>query len=216
MVAPLRGAGEIMRRLRAACLLALLSAGCVSGPMLDNPMRVPGACADGKCDKPDDPTSIAVPPELYPALFDAALDAVDDYFPIAYSNRAEGRILGRPTTAPGFERPWMPGSPNFYERALVTLQAYRYRCEVQIRQAGKSGYFVDVVVHKELKDYPTTAGILNSVPIFGDAMSVDRDMFILVDPDVTTPIVTPGERWIPKGRERDIEQRILRKIHDAQ
>jgi hypothetical protein len=207
-----------MRRLRVACLLALLPAGCMTGPLLDNPMRLPGSVA-GDCTHPPathvDFAAGPPPGEAYRELFERVLDAVDDYFPIAYANRYEGRILGRPTLAPGYEQLWRPGSPDKYDRLLATLQAYRYRCEVRIREADPSGYFVDVVVRKELKDYAAPSGQFTSVPVYGDVWTVDRDHFFIVDPDVTAPLSEPGERWIPKGRETAIEQAILRKLQQC-
>jgi hypothetical protein len=198
-----------MRRLRAACFLIL--AGCTTGPMFDNPMRVSGevtvADETGAIVPSDRP-----PGEAYAELFDSVLDAVDDYFPIAYSNRYEGRVLGAPTHAPGINQFWKPGSSESYERLLVTLQAYRYRCEVRIREAEPAGYFVQVAVYKELRDYAQPSGVIASVPVFGEGGTVDREQFLVVDPDVTSPIVTPGERWIPKGRETSIEQEIIRKL----
>ncbi|HJZ89233.1 MAG TPA: hypothetical protein VKE40_00070 [Gemmataceae bacterium] len=207
-----------MHRLRAACLLALLPAGCVTRPLLDNPMRLPGAVA-GECAHPPathvDSTTELPPGEAYRELFERVLDAVDDYFPIAYANRYEGRVLGRTTFAPGYEQPWRPGSPDKYDRLLATLQPYRYRCEVRIREAEPSGYFVEVVVRKELKDYAAPSGQFTGVPIYGDIWTVDRDHFFIVDPDVTAPLSEPGERWIPKGRETAIEQAILRKLQQC-
>lgn len=199
-----------MRRLTTACLLAFLPLGCVSGPKLDNPSRLPGSGMP--CENPALIDGDSIPGEAYAELFEHCLDAVDDYFPIAYANRYEGRILGRITIAPGFEQPWKAGSPDSYERALVTLQQYRYRCEVRIREASPSGYFVQVTVRKELKDSPSPANPTVAVPIFGDSSTVDRDQFLVVDPDVTSPIMNPGDRWIPKGRETNIEQAILRKL----
>src|SRR5436190_633699 len=104
--------GECMRRLRAICLLALTSTGCVSGPMLDNPMRVPGEVAPTKGENDNEVFLSRPPGEAYSDLFDAAEDALDDFFPIAYANRYEGRILGKATIAPGIEQPWKPGSPD--------------------------------------------------------------------------------------------------------
>jgi hypothetical protein len=201
-----------MRRLRAACVLALLAAGCVTGPLLDNPLRVEGV-STADCENPAE-AGIA-PGLVYAELFDRSLDAVDDFFPIQYANRYEGRILGRPTIAPGYEQPWKPGSPDHYQRTLVTLEPYRYRCELRIREAAKSGYFVQVTVRKELKDYPAPANQFVTVPVFGDVGTVDRDQFLVVDPDATSPIVNPGDRWIPKGRDTAIEQAILRKLHSS-
>jgi hypothetical protein len=202
-----------------ACLVAVLPAGCSSmtGPLQDNPTYVAGdAAAALPCENPVLLYPNRPPREAYAELFDRVLDAVDDYFPIAYANRYEGRVLGRPTTAPGYEQPWKPGSPDKYERTLVTLQAYRYRCEVRIREADPAGYFVQVTVRKELKDYPAPFGALAGVAVFGDAGSVDLDPFVVVDADITSPIVDPGERWIPKGREAGIEQAIIQKLRAGQ
>ncbi|HEX3149784.1 MAG TPA: hypothetical protein VHR66_17035 [Gemmataceae bacterium] len=202
-----------MRRLRAACLLAMLPAGCASGPLLDNPTRVGGpevpfALENGALIH----NSGEAPGKAYPEVFDDVLDAVADYFPIAYANRYEGRILGKPTLAPGFEQMLRRGSPDFYDRLLASFQAYRYRCEVRIREAYPSGYFVQVIVRKELKDYQAPSGLFTAVPLFGDAATVDRDQFLLVSPDITTPANDPSDRWIPKGRETAIEQAILKAI----
>ena len=205
-----------MRRLRAACLLAMLPAGCAStGPLLDNPALIPETVAvpDGQIENP-----VLIHPapggvvSSYPEVFDAVLGVIDDYFPIAYSNRYEGRILGKPTLAPGFEQPWRPGSPDAYDRLLATFQAYRYRCEVRIREADPSGYYVQVIVRKELKDYPAPSGLFTAVPLFGDVATVDREQFLIVGPDVTSPLTEAGERWIPKGRETALEQAILEKL----
>jgi hypothetical protein len=198
-----------MRRLPLACLLALLPAGCATGPLLDNPLRLPGPAGAANA---DGIVVAAGPGRTYPEVFDAVLDAVDDYFPIANANRYEGRILGEPVLAPGCEQPFRRGSPDLYERLLASFQAYRYRCEVRIQEADPSGYFVQVVVRKELKDYPTPSGLFTGVPLFGDLSAVGRDQFLVVGPDVTSPITDPADRWIPKGRETAIEQAILEQI----
>lgn len=199
-----------MRRLSAACLLALVPFGCMTGPQIDNPTRIAGDGAP--CDNPVLMYGDRPPGEAYAELFEQVLDAVDDYFPIQYANRYEGRVLGRTTIAPGWEQIWKPGSPDPYERSLATLQQYRYRCEVRIREAATGGYFVQVIVRRELKDTPAPANPTTGVPIFGDVATVDRDQFLVVDPEITSPIVNPGDRWIPKGRETKIEQAILRKL----
>jgi len=218
MVPPVPGTerGDAMRLVGAACLLALLPAGCATGPLLDNPMAVPGDAVPAACENPILMYPGRAPGEGYAELFDQVLDVVDDYFPIAYANRYEGRVLGRPTIAAGFEQPWKPGSPDHDERTLATLQAYRYRCEVRIREGNPAGYFVQVIVRKELKDYPSPAGQFSMVPVFGDAGTVDRDHFLVVDPDVTNPILDPTARWIPKGRETALEQAILHKLQRGQ
>lgn len=198
-----------MRRVSAACLLAFLPISCMTGPRLDNPMRVDSS---ETCNNPLLVFEDRPPGEAYADLFEKVIDAVDDYFSLAYANRYEGRILGKTTIAPGYEQIWKPGSPDSYQRALATLQQYRFRCEVRIREADKGGYFVQVVVRKELKDSPAPSSPNVVVPVFGDAGTVDRDQFLVMDPDITSPITNPGDRWIPKGRETNIEQAILKKL----
>jgi hypothetical protein len=204
-----------MRRLVAACLLAILPAGCVSAWLSDDATYVPPG-ADAPCENPVLLYPNHPPGEAYAELFDRVLDAVDDYFPIAYANRYEGRVLGRPTIAPGFEQLWRPGSPDEYERTLATLQSYRYRCEVRIKEADPGGYFVLVTVRKELKDAPAPASVATAVPVFGDLGTVDRDVFLVADPTLTSPLEDPNDRWIPKGREPAIECAIIQKLRNCQ
>jgi hypothetical protein len=201
-----------MRRLPLACLLAMLPAGCATGPLLDNPLRVAGANVPTAADAEAGVVIQAGPGKTYPEVFDAALDAVDDFFPIAYTNRYEGRILGEPLLAPGFEQPFRRGSPDLYERMLASFQAYRYRCEVRIKEAEPSGYLVKVIVRKELKDYAAPAGLFTGVPLFGDLSGAGRDQVLVVGPDATSPISDPTDRWIPKGRETALEQTILERL----
>ena len=156
------------------------------------------------------------PGEAYADLFDQVLDAVDDYFPIAYANRYEGRILGSPTIAAGYEQPWKPGSPDHVRAHPRDPASLPVPLRSAHREGNPTGYFVQVIVRKELKDYPSPAGQFTMVPVFGDAGTVDRDSFLVVDPDVTNPIQSPNERWIPKGRETALEQAILRKLQRGQ
>ena len=177
--------------------------------MLDNPMRVPGEVAPANGENENEVFLSRPPGEAYSDLFDASLDALDDYFPIAYANRYEGRILGKATIAAGVEQPWKPGSPDLYQRLLVTLQAYRYRGEIRIREAEPAGYFVQVTVYKELKDYPTTSGTILTIPVFGEAGTVDRDQFYHRRSGRDLADRHTRRRWIPKGRETAIEQKII-------
>jgi hypothetical protein len=207
----------MVRRIQAAILLAgLIPLGCMTGPRFDNPMHIDQGPTPAVCENP-----ILIYPrvpgrEAYAEVFDRVVGVVDDYFQIEYANRYEGRVVGKPTIAPGFEQIWKPGSPDLYERTLASMQAYRYRCEVRIREADPSGYFVQVTVRKELKDYPSPASHTPSVPVFGDVGTVDRSDFMIVDPEATSPLSDPSDRWIPKGREPHLEQAILRKLQQMQ
>ncbi|WP_020472151.1 hypothetical protein [Zavarzinella formosa] len=206
-----------MYRIRAALLLgSLATAGCMNGPLFDNPMKVDATNADCACENPVLINPRTTSTTAYADTFDKVLDVVNDFFEIAYSNRYDGRIVAKPTVSPGFERFWKPGSPDFYERTLVSLQPYRYLCEVRIREAEPSGYFVQVTVRKELADYPVPSGPFTSSPVFGDAATVDRDQFVIVAPDAATPLSGAKDRWIPKGRDTALEQVILRRLQKCQ
>ena len=83
-------------------------------------------------------------------------------------------------------------------------------------EAESSGYYVQVTVLKDLKDYPTPSGPNSATAVFGDAGTVDRNQFLIVDPEATSPLTSPSDRWIPKGRETHLEQAILRKLQRCQ
>jgi hypothetical protein len=203
-----------MRRLwQAAWLGALLAlAGCYTTPMADNPTLVgPGPIAP----LTENPILVA-PGQPSPAVeaevFEKVLDVVDDYFEIAYANRYDRRIVGVPRIAPGLEQPWKPGSPDLSERLLATMQTMRHRCFVQIQPAEVGGYYVHVMVLKELLDDPRPTIPMTGSTAFRDAGTVERT-FEVVDPTLP-PVI--GERWIPKGRDCALEQAILKKIQRCQ
>lgn len=195
--------------------ILLLAMGCAQTPLLDNPSLLPAdrVGGEGACENP-----VLIYPgragggEAYAVVFERILDVVDDYFHVQSSSRYDGRIICEPTVAAGLEQPFKNASPDLRERLLVTNQAYRYRCEVRIREADPNGYFVQVTVLKELKDVPVPFSPNANVPTFADAGTVDRDFFIVVDPSATSPLADKGARWIPKGRDIALEQQILRKI----
>jgi hypothetical protein len=201
----------------APVTLVAFAAGCAQSPLLDNPSIVPAdgpnGVAAGNCENPillypgQDGGGIA-----YAETFDRVLDVIDDYFRIQSSNRYDGRIICEPTIAAGYEQPWKNGTPDARERLLVTNQSYRHRCEIKIREAEPAGYFVQVIVLKELKDQLVPSSPNSNLPIFGDAGTVDRDFFVVVDPSATSPVANRGQRWIPKGRDVALEQMILRKL----
>src|SRR5262245_1321489 len=208
-----RAQGAEMRRLRHVGWIAVvLSAGCVSGPQAENPLWLRPGVTGHQCENPVLIAPGPAAPGAYEEAFEKVLDVVDDYFEIAYANRYDGRIVGVPHIAPGYEQPWKPGSPDHHERLLATLQTYRHRCFVQIRPADQGGFLVQVTVYKELKDDDKPSIPSSGSAAFRDFGTVDRT-FEVVDP--TLPI-TPGERWIPKGQDHALEQAILKKIQRCQ
>ncbi len=179
--------------------LALLCSGCMSGPMVDNPARV-GTAAEA-C-----PNPIYLPhgPGAYGDVFERVLDVlVDNRFEIAYSNRYDGRIETFPKSAPGLEQPWKPGSPDFAQRLLATLQTIRHRASVLITAADDGGFFVDVKIAKELEDLERPSRATAGSASFRSDNTVERQ-FEVVDPSVL------DSHWVPLGRDLKVEQAILK------
>jgi len=193
------------RKLLAGCTtsLTLLGGGCATGPFLDNPAIFrpdPSLTVENPVFVPGNPTA-----DSYHLVFERVLDIVDDYFEVAYANRYDGRIETFPRIAPGLEQLWKPGSPDFDQRLLATLQTIRHRGEVLIRPANDGGYFISVKVYKELEDLPRPSRSTAGAASFRSDNTVERQ-FEVIDPTVFE------STWIPIGRDLPLEQVILQRI----
>lgn len=176
-------------------------AGCLSGPLQDNPVLVP---AD-KLAAIENPVYVPLGPPSYPAVFEKVLDVLDDYFEIAYANRYDGRLETHPRIAPGFEQFWKPGSPDFYQRALATLQSIRHRAVVLIQVADDGGFFIDVKVYKELEDVAKPTAPYAGTSSFQSFQTLERQFEVI---DSTTL----ESNWIPIGRDTKLEQVLLSRM----
>ena len=193
-----------MRRLlrtAGALLLALSAAGCAVGPLLENPLLV----RTSKVVPLENPVYVPQGPLAYARLFDKCIDVVDDYFEIAYASRYDGRIETFPTTAPGIEQPWKPGSPDCYQRLYAFCQSIRHRAIVLITTADDGGYFIDVKVLKELEDLPQPARSTAGAATFRLQPTIQRE-FEVIEPT----FYQAG--WIPIGRDLKLEQVLLERI----
>jgi hypothetical protein len=179
---------------------ALLLGGCASVPPLDNPVLLRPAP-----EAVENPVFLPQGPASYGLVFEKVLSVVSEYFEIRYSNRYDGQILTFPRTAPGFGEPWKPGSPACDERLLATLQSIRNRAEVRIDAAADGGFFVQVVVYKELEDVPQPIRATAGAAIFRGDNTVERQ-FEVIDPTVFE------SAWIPLGRNASLEQAILQRL----
>ncbi len=188
-------------------LAVLLPFGCLSTPPSDNPLLL--RSVNGQVENPVMISPGVTTPDAYAQVFEKVLDVIDDYFEIAYANRYDGRIIGQPKIAPGFDRVWINGSPDLAERLFVTFQTVRYRCFAQIRAAEQGGYLVQVTVYRELKDEGRPL-MAPSGSVFRDSATVDRQ-FAVVDPTIAV-----DGPWIPKGRELSIEDELLKRIRRCQ
>jgi hypothetical protein len=177
--------------------LALLSGGCMSGPLRDNP----GHVAAGGGPTPN-PVYIPLGPPAYGAVFEKVIDVVNDYFEIAYSNRYDGRVETHPRVAPGLEQPWKPGNPDYYGRLLASLQTIRHRAVLLIQPADDGGFFVDVKVFREIEDLERPSRANAGAAAFRSDNTLERQ-FEVVDASVV------DSQWVPLGRDVPFEQAIL-------
>ncbi len=190
-----------MTRRRWLAVLAVGGAGCASVPPVENPaLVIPG-------DPVENPASVTgLPtPDGYARVWEKTLDALDDYFEIKPGTRYGGQIETLPRTAPGYEQPWKPGSPDPRERMLATLQSVRHRAQVAIWAGERGGYRVSVEVYKELEDLPRPTAYQSGLAVFREAATVDRRTDVV-------GAVAPDRVWVPQGRDPAFEQMILRKI----
>jgi hypothetical protein len=181
--------------------LLLLAAGCMTGPIVDNPGLI----------RPDPTITVENPvwmpsgPGAYGKVYENVLDIVDDYFEIAYANRYDGRIETFPRIAPGFEQFWKPGSPDAYQRLQATLQTIRHRATVLIQPADDGGFFVQVTVYKELEDLARPTQSTAGAAAFRGDPTVQRQ-YEVIDPTVYE------SAWAPIGRDPALEQLILQRL----
>jgi hypothetical protein len=195
--------GTAVRRTLLIAGLTLLLGGCVSGPMVENPvplMAVPPGAASSPVFLPQSVLG-------YPRVFEKSLDVIGDYFEIdpCGTNRYAGVIRTLPKIAPGIEQPWKPGSPSLYQRLLAFKQTIRHRAVVEIATGRDGGYFVDVKVFNELEDLAQPSRVTAGMATFRLETTVERQF----------EVVEPGQfdtAWIPIGRDVALEQKILERI----
>jgi hypothetical protein len=196
-----------MRRTRwtvwAAAVLAL-TGGCATAPVLEAPPdAVPPPIAAGE----GNPMYVALGAsfESYRKIQEVALSTLTDFgFEILASNAYDGEIETLPRVAPGVLRPLRPGNTAVYDRVLMTFQTYRHRAFVKIQPAQNGGYWLQVVVFRELEDLPRPTRALQGGN-FRSINNVERQ-FEVIDPTFFEAT------QIPKGRDASIEQQLLARM----
>lgn len=184
----------------AAGMVLFALSGCMSGPMRENPLLLgprPQSC--------DNPLYLPQGPASYGAVFEKVLDAVDDFFPIAYANRYGGEIQTHPTISGGLFEFWKTSSPDILLKLRATTQTIRHRALVTIKPDKLGGYFVDVRVLMELEDLPRPTYASAGEATFRVASTVERQ-YEVVDQ------ARFDNSWIPIGRDAALEQAILDRI----
>ena len=189
------------RRTAWIAAAALWLAGCSTGPLQENPVLI----GPDRLIPQENPLYVPQGPGAYPKVFEKALDVLDDFWEIAYSNRYEGRIETHPAIAPGLEQPWKPGSPDFYQRLLAGFQTIQHRCILVISTADDGGYYIDVKVLKELEDLPVPMRATAGAASFRLNSTIERQ-FEVIEPTVY------ASNWIPIGRDYKLEQVILERL----
>jgi hypothetical protein len=190
-------------------VLVSMAVGCAPRGFFDlhsggNPPMVPQLC----------PNPGMVPGYDHDYVWDQIVDVTDDYFEIAREDRVrlvgdvliEGRIVMRPVTGATLLEPHRDDSVGLYNRWESTLQTIRRHGQIRVIPT-EGGYFVEVIVNKELED--------RTKP--DKAPASDATFYPEIVPTVVSaPTVledTAELGWISLGRDPALEQKILNEIH---
>lgn len=190
-------------RLFAAGWLLLLP-GCISSQPWREPIAPPVALYYQN--------PLPVPAGDPGVVWETVADVVNDYFRIERENpmrvagteMTEGRLETFPEVGATVLEPWRHDSADTYERLESTLQSIRRRAEVRV-SPSPAGYLVEVAVFKELEDVAQPGLASAGAATFRNDSSLTR---------VTNPIqdLDVNQGWIPLGRDRALEQRILAQL----
>lgn len=170
--------------------------------------------------EPDMPNPLFVKTQDAQSLWDAIVDVIDDYYVIELENpvraydqtsgdghvyhyQTEGRLDTKPSIVGGVGEPWRKNSAECGEKWFATLQTVRSNAVVRVVPES-GGYFVYLAVYEEIEDLPRPMGSR-----VGTDMQYNDDLSKLQQ--------TIGERqrskgWIPVGRNKEQESRILKEI----
>ncbi|MHB8900480.1 MAG: hypothetical protein ACYC6Y_17140 [Thermoguttaceae bacterium] len=207
------------RRTAAVFVLGLVSlAGCSSEVVWKDPAVAAGGYVPGEV--------AAIPPPAAPFYQNPALipcgdhefvwetiaDVVDDYFKIEEEQpirlvgqvATEGRLTTFPEVGSTILEPWRHDSVTRSDRIESTLQSIRRQAEVRV-VPEQNGYLVEVIVYKELEDVRNSGGRSDGEATFRYDSSLTRVVDSLGERD-------PNQGWIDKGRDPNLEQRILSEI----
>ncbi|MCS7020695.1 MAG: hypothetical protein NZU63_02570 [Gemmataceae bacterium] len=185
--------------------------GCATAPPLDNPLPLAMPVV-AECAAVENPVLVSpgMPtPEAYREVFERVVDILSDYFELLPPNPYDGRVVTRPRIAPGYEQFWKPGNPDPRSRLLATFQTVRQRAVAEIRAGERGGYWVLVVVERELEDLPRPTQARIGNPIFQEGPTVERRL------EVVSPDHAPEQGWFAIGRDYALEQQILRRIRQG-
>ncbi len=183
-------------------LVATSAAGCVSGPLPNNPQLV-SVPALAPAENP-----LFVPQgadeDGYRMVFDHAYDVLHEYFEIAFANRYSGQIQSVPVTSAGYFDALRWRFYNNYELLESSLQTIQRRATIQIFPADSGGYHVEVVVEKYLEDLPDPQHG-SGFAIFHAENPIERQ-YQIVEPGLV------ARNWFLIGRDHALEAVILARL----
>jgi hypothetical protein len=196
-----------LRRIWALGLLGL-SAGCTIDSSTLEKLGVPPPRWE-KASAAENPLLVSLPITEKGKVFETVFSVLSNYgFDIAESNRNDGKIETLTRIAPGVGLYLKPGSPDFHERLLASMQTYRHRVTVQIIDSKEGGMYIDVRVRKELEDLGRPVKSSLGAAIFRIDNDVDRHFEVI---DASTPV----SGWIYRGRDPAMEQELIHLIKAA-
>ncbi len=140
-------------------------------------------------------------------VWERTVDVVHEYlFEIERENRLDGVIETRYLTGASYLEPWHPDSVGPANRWESTLQSIRRKAFVSVTPVD-GGFLVGVEAIKELEDVSRAANSPGAAT-FLDNNPLQRDLNVVVGQ------ATPSG-WIPRGRDQELEQAMLRSITAA-
>ncbi len=162
------------------------------------------------------PSSITVPVTNDEWAWDQITDVVSDYFTITGeqpARRGEVAMEGRIDTAPQDGATWLEpqrkDSVGRFNRWESTFQTIRRRATVRVIPVGPN-YTVEVTVQKELEDLPHPERATAGAAMFRNDTSLNSER-----PDHAESVsrTHASPRWIDRGRDPPLEQRMLSEMH---
>jgi hypothetical protein len=151
---------------------------------------------------------LVAPSADFETVWKATIGVVDDYFDIASENRLSRKIVTQPKVGATLFEPWAGDSVTLLDRFESTLQTMRRHAEVMINPAPGGGYLVDVRVFKELEDVIKPDRQAAGRAVFNNDAPVNRSR------EIVGPVPVPAG-WIPRGRDPELERKILVRVRDA-
>ncbi len=203
----------------AAVLLGLGSlVGCSNEIVWKDPAVAPANSVPGQVAAIPPPAApycqnpVLIPAGDHEFLWETIADVIDDYFKIDEEQpvklvgqvATEGRLTTFPEVGSTILEPWRHDSVSPRDRLESTLQSIRRQAEVRV-VPEQNGYLVEVIVYKQLEDVRNADHASAGEATFRYDASLTRVVDSLAERDRT-------EGWIDKGRDPNLEQRILSEI----